>query len=439
MRWHAFLQRTLTATATAAAGGAATAVTANPVLGAAAAAAASKSTEELLAEFLPAQKEALDTLVERTRGIESLLGAVHSNIEAMIDRDWQAALLSIADAAKHPERAQGELHVARRRLFDAWGGANTNAKRAQISQELSVVYGLLGEPDDSREWLFRSYSEASEALVDSISETWDSIDHMPRVKARRKAGGSGAELVSVYLSEKEDLARAGSLDVALSAGLLRDPRRYEVGAFSGWLRAEPLITGLKALAEARVALVELQFSCAVAQMPRPWTTPNGADISVFRHPRLGTQNGISMYAGSQRLTILSNAPTPMRPVELLHKIADWTFVLSAPPGKSPNVFVSGSSAELGAWNVELAVPLERVDKTDLWECRIAAYDADRTKPVEYRYFCVPKKGGRLIWESGKKRRLKAPEPPFSQAYSAWRFRSDRWRGTQKKGKKDPTG
>ena len=415
MSWQAFLQKTLTASATAAAGSAATAITANPVLGAAAGAAARKSTEQLLAEFLPAQQEALGTLVEQTRGIEKLLGSVQSDLRTMMDRDWQAAHLSIADAAKHPERAHEELHVARRRLFDAWGGANSYAKRSQVSQELSVVYGLLGEPDDSHEWLFQAYSEETKALADSINQTWEATADLPRIKVRRKPGGLDDLSVWIYLSEKEQLERDGGL---------------YVGEFKGCVSADPLMTALDALAETRVALVGLRFACAIAQMPRPWDKPEGVDVCVFG--RSPSQRGISVYAGSQRLTFLVEKPAPMRAVELLNEIVHWWLNLAAPPGKSPQVFVTGSSPELGSWHEELAVPLERLSDKQ-FNCALDVYDHDRSDPVEYKYLCLPKPGAPAIWERGKTRRLK-PATLYSDGRTT-RFTKDSWRVKRQKPKK----
>jgi hypothetical protein len=90
----------------AAAGGGVAVAFVNPALGAVVGPAAQATTEQLLEQMLPAQQKALDELLERTRGMESLLGEVRSSLQSLVDGPWNTALLHIEDAENHPLRSE---------------------------------------------------------------------------------------------------------------------------------------------------------------------------------------------------------------------------------------------------------------------------------------------------------------------------------------------
>jgi hypothetical protein len=392
------------AVATTMAGTAAAAVTANPLLAAAAGEAAKSGTEQLLNEFLPAQKEALDRLAERTSAIERLLGDVHSDVQALMDGPWQAAWLHIADAARHPNRARAELHLARHSLYLAWGSASSNAKRAQISQELSVVHALLGEWDDSRQWLFQSLSKASDALADGVAGVIESAAGLPRVTDRVKGdhpifADVPADVLAIYF----DLERRPTLCV----------------------RPEPLLTALDRLAETRVDLSALRSACAVAGMPASWREPESANVLGALWD--ATYPQVELRVGSRHLMVRgSHRSLPMRPVQRLNEIGRWRFSVKLIPFEGPvRVFVSGSSPELGAWSEDRAVPLWPEPGRLPWIGTIHTLDSDRDEPVEYKYFCVLRPGASAVWEDGPARRL--PPASLDRLGAPQRVATDLWR------------
>ena len=316
MRWLLFLRRVLSASAEAAAGSAAVVATANPVLGPSAGAAAKTAIEQVLEEFLPAQEQALDTLLERTSTLQGLIDAVQSDVRTLRHAPSETARLHVEDAAKHPATAQDHLILARNALYEAWGSAGNSATRALVAQELSAVYALLARAaanaveqhdaeEDSRDWLFRSYRQAKAAASDMV-----------------------ATVVAL-----------------LRVSLLVDEPRWQA---------------LKTLADMRVELLRLRLICAEVGMPEPWPDTGAYDWSLdggrARIDFLGRNQGpfVSLDAG---VVYQVNTSEEMAAL-LLSPIGEWCFRLTDVPFAAPaQVFVSGNSTELGEWREQRAVPL----------------------------------------------------------------------------------
>lgn len=182
--WPKFLNQLLTASLTAAAGSAAnaatTAATASPIVGAAADAAARKATDQLLGQFLPAQQEALQRIEGMTREIYALVDGLDARVKAHQSGPGRAALLHMEDAARHPEHAVEELQTARRLLYEAWGAASDASQRSFAAQQLSAVYALLGNHEDSSRWLERSLPDMDLAVEDAILDLCDILPSFPR-------------------------------------------------------------------------------------------------------------------------------------------------------------------------------------------------------------------------------------------------------------------
>jgi hypothetical protein len=407
MRWLRFLQRTAGLSAGAAAGAAVTAAATNPVIGAAAGVATAKSVEELIAEFLPAQQQALDELVERTRGIERLLGTIHSDIQTLLDAPWRAALLHIEDAARHPERAPFELQLARNALYLAWGSANKSAKRALIAQQLSAVYALLGEREDGLTWLYRSYAEACNDLGELVASLIASIPELPRVKSPVPGRSSEDTL---------DILRTGDWELELV-------RR---------VRAEPLVTALGVLAQTRLDLYELRLLCALADVPEPWIEDPSAAFVGYG----GYRSFLWMASDTEKYWV--RGPGSAGPVELLLRLTDLTLRCQDVPVTSPGkLFVTGASPQLGRWREDQSVPLQyeyesytgpfrgwadyekknrsvpgntsspdsQVPARCPWSYTMYLRRDAQPEPVEYRYFYVESPGAERVWEPGPARCL----------------------------------
>src|SRR5205823_14731854 len=153
LRWPASLTKVLSTTASVAAGGFVAAHTASPFAGKIAEAATKTTIEELLRQYLPAQRDALQELTEITRDVRELIAGTRAEVGVLLDTPWQTALLHMEYASQHPEQATDELEITRRKLFEAFAGAKAHAKRALIAQQLSAVYALIGQYKDSQSWL----------------------------------------------------------------------------------------------------------------------------------------------------------------------------------------------------------------------------------------------------------------------------------------------
>jgi 4-alpha-glucanotransferase len=78
-----------------------------------------------------------------------------------------------------------------------------------------------------------------------------------------------------------------------------------------------------------------------------------------------------------------------------------------------NLFVSGSSKELGAWDVNKAVPLNFTGQ-DEWQVKVKIDTAGK-QPVEYKYFIREAATGAIYWEQGKNRVLEVEPSRFKTA------------------------
>jgi hypothetical protein len=388
MHWLSFLQQTVITGAGAAAGVVGTAVSANPLLGAAASAAAQKSTEELLAEFLPAQQDALDELAERTQRIESILGDVRTDVRALTDAPWRAALLHIEDAASHPDAASVELALARNLLYEAWGASPRAASRALIAQQLSVVYGLLGAPQDSHQWLHRSCRQSSMAVADELGRVRADVGRLPLKKASpRKRITAPSDKLRLYLFHPKQ------------------------GLFL--VESKPLGTALVALARGVIDFYRLRLLCATTGMREPW--PTRSSLSESDAWTMSPSFPYDIFVSTRGAEGLWMADGPAAAVAkgILEdeELPEFTFRLGKVPGDLPEsarFFINGSTPELGEWDPERAIPLEHVDDRDgdRWEAEVRLPLHPKGEPPRYRFLYVPQPGAPAVPEGGPPRKLR---------------------------------
>ena len=398
----------------AAAGGAATGATANPLAGAAAGAAARKTTEELLTELLPAQQQALEELLERTQGMEMLLGSIRSDITTLLDVPWRTAHLHMEYAARHADQATDELRVARNYLYEAWSASTASARRALIGQELTLVYALCGELADSREWLWRSYEEQEKAVREAAMSLISTIDDLPHLRPIRT-------------TKTRNLFEPGSLHVQSST-----PHNF-------FTPPEPLCTSLRALVGSLTDGYLLRLSCALARIPKPWPAhPSTLDVEGGWSPRGSCPTPfVKVYTGRRGWGMtgftVSGEPDSPLPVDELSEITGWHFTVRHVPFTPPlQLFVSGSSPELGQWRVDQAMPMKYSPgplNPDGWSTSLLTLESDRPEPVQYKYLHVPEPGGLPIWEDGPNRLIELHYPFGGRDPGRLRFRTahDDWR------------
>jgi Starch binding domain len=387
MRWLSFLQQTVITGAGAAAGVVGTSVTANPLLGAAAGAAAKRSTEELLAEFLPAQQDALDELAERTQRIESILGDVRTDVRALTDAPWRAALLHIEDAATHPDAAPAELALARNLLYEAWGASPRAASRALIAQQLSIIYGMLGAPQDSHQWLHRSCRQSSMAVADELGHLRADVGRLPLKKAPRKLGTLPSDKLRLYLFHPKS------------------------GFFL--VESKPLGTALVAVARSVIDFYRLRLLCATTGMREPWPTRNSLSESDAWTMFPAWPHDILISTRGEEGLWMVDGPAAALAKSILEEkeLPEFKFRLGKVPSDLPEsarFFISGSTPELGEWDPERAIPLEHVEdrRGDRWEAEVRLPAHPRSEPPRYHFLYVPEPGAPAVPEGGPPRKLR---------------------------------
>src|SRR6201994_1215244 len=344
MRWSSYLTKVLSSTVGAAAGGFVAVHSGSPVVGQAAETAARTSIEELLTEFLPAQQDALEQLTEITRDVREIVSGIRADVEVLLDTPWQAALLHVEYAAQHSAQAATELDIARQKLFEAYAGARTHAKRAFIAQQLCAVYALMGQDQDSKSWLFRSYPEEAAAVNESVEEVAKALSDVPyerRMKLRPTGPFGGP--------------RPGYIEIRPGAlfGEKPDPR----GA--GVVRQERVEPALMSLARLTMEMLVLRGTCAKAGMPEPWPSVPGADAK-YLWPSGGS---LELRVNSARYLFTAprdNFGRPWYAVGIYRNARQVRF-RSLGTGSHANLsnplYVFGSTPELGNWDVRRAIPL----------------------------------------------------------------------------------
>jgi hypothetical protein len=149
---------------------------------------------------------------------------------------------------------------------------------------------------------------------------------------------------------------------------------------------------------------------ALADVPGVWLDPEGWSILGSVLPGA---SAMTVYVNSKGYQLTTGEC--LQGAELLHEaVCELAFDLTdsgcTPPAQ---VFVSGSSAELGRWREDRAIPLQASERPGSefpsdWRRRIHVLNSD--EPVEYKYFMVTEPGGSPILEHGPNRTLPPPQP-----------------------------
>lgn len=154
-------------------------------------------------QFMEAENSILSRIDEMNREMRGRLVDLQAGVDALLDKDYRAALLHLEEAARVPERAPGELQAARSKLFDAWGAANTPMRKYLVAQHLAVVYALLDDADMVKRWLTSSLEQMQAEVSGQVSRLHsDVVGYL--VNPRRSLRNAGKDAlhfkVQVYAS-----------------------------------------------------------------------------------------------------------------------------------------------------------------------------------------------------------------------------------------------
>jgi hypothetical protein len=191
MSWSSFV-RSILSTAAGTAAGAATLPAGGPIAAAVANKAATNAAEAIMDQFMEAENSILSRIDEINREMKGRLVDLQAGVDALLDKDYRAALLHLEEAARVPERAPGELQAARSKLFDAWGAANTPIRKYLVAQHLAVVYALLNDSDMVKRWLMSSLEGVQAEVSGQVSRLHPVVvGHL--ANPRRSSGNAGKD------------------------------------------------------------------------------------------------------------------------------------------------------------------------------------------------------------------------------------------------------
>lgn len=300
MDWPSYLRKVVSRSAVAAAGAAAgmAAAAGGPMAVVSAKAAAEKVSDDLLAQFLGAHDDQMQRIEELSLEMRGRLTGLQNTVGGLLDAPWRTALAHIEEAGRRPSSRAQELELARIRLFDAWGVAESLLERDPrsldpaalrcplIAQQIAAVYSFLGEPQNTGYWLANAYRASRKQLDNQVGWLYDIF-----VQKMKGAKGLSSRQVlptsiSVYSRDWESKdplwVGAGGGRAATSLEIVRVKRDLD---FEGRL----------------TALVELD---AEAQLLRLACLDAGADGTALRpgtEPRLASMH--SVRDGERRVLI----------------------------------------------------------------------------------------------------------------------------------------
>lgn len=274
-----------------------------------------------------------------------------------------------------------------------------------------MVYALLGQYEDSRDWLYRSYPAACADVDDAVDRVIASFAALPKVKSSVKGAVGEA-----------------SIPGGMVAIFQQTPPRQRIAAGSHppgtrlvrCVRTEPLQSALTALAQAKLAVVNLRSACLE-------TDSRGVDAYEIPSRVEAGDAMILVPSQSKRwdsYIVCGPDGRAFAPAAVLADIWTWRVtVVDVPVKRRAKVFVSGSIPEFGGWRRDRALPLIKTEPG-----RWYSWHTQAAQPVEYAYFIVTP-GAKPIWEPGPRRTL---------AHLDGIEVVDRWRrkGKAKRGKSD---
>lgn len=266
--------RSILSTAAGTAAGVATLPAGGPVAAAVANKAATAATEAVMDQFTEAENSILSRIDEMNREMRGRLVDLQAGVDALLDKDYRAALLHLEEAARVPERAPGELQAARSKLFDAWGAANTPTRRYLVAQHLAVVYALLGDANMVKRWLRSSLVDVQAEVSGQVSRLHPAVvGHL--VNPRRSSGNARKDALHFRVQVNAQSGRKISMDQARNA--VRHPfvvpknesdLVFEVQSWEGFIPRNADLEGwLSGLAELDAESAGACRLCEVAKVP----------------------------------------------------------------------------------------------------------------------------------------------------------------------------
>ena len=183
MDWPSYLRKVVSTAAGAAAGVAAG--VGGPIAAASANVAAEKVSDDLLKQFLGAHDDQMQRIEEISLEMRNQLIGLQNTVGGLLDAPWRTALAHIQEASRRPLRRAQELELARIRLFDAWGLAESLLERDPrsldpaalrcplVAQQIAAVYSFLGEPQNTVYWLEAAYTTSRNQLDNQVGVVHD--------------------------------------------------------------------------------------------------------------------------------------------------------------------------------------------------------------------------------------------------------------------------
>ena len=124
---------------------------------------------------MEAETSIIGRIDEMNREMRGRLVDLQTGVDALLDKDYRAAILHLEEASRTPARAPGELQAARSKLFDAWGAASTPMRKYLVAQHLAVVYGLLDDTEMVRRWLKTCLEQVQAEVSGQVSRLHQSV------------------------------------------------------------------------------------------------------------------------------------------------------------------------------------------------------------------------------------------------------------------------
>lgn len=303
MDWPSYLRKVVSTAAGATAGVAAGA--GGPI----AVASAKVAADDLLEQFLGAHADQMQRIEEISLGMRDQLMGLQNTVGGLLDAPWRTALAHIREAGRRPLRRAQELELARIRLFDAWGLAESLLERDPrsldpaalrcplVAQQIAAVYSFLGEPENTVYWLETAYTASRSQLDNQVGVVHDIFGQKMKgayeILSRRWSKGYRDMKVTVLSSDPESKdplwVRAPGSPLTRVVNFPKPPGGGLRKQYSKtiWVKADIDFAGrLMALVALDAEAQLLRLACldagADGNSLRPGTEPRAASIDSAR-------------------------------------------------------------------------------------------------------------------------------------------------------------
>ncbi len=275
-----------------------------------------------------------------------------------------------------------------------------------------MVVLLLGNADQSRTWLFRSYEPtvaAKNEMIDAVARSLIALKFDRRtLKAPRPPvvyGGSGSWQARLRSDKR---VPAGLVHVDL-----RTPWHYRTSEEKRIFRegrlvkAERIMPALNALADTTVDAMRLWTTCADLGMPSaepPQVSVGLTDYWPGSTRRYQTQ-ALNLMSGSGfdiELPSDLGLPSAFNEVsQVRFEVGNVPTDITGDPlamGGERRMYIAGDCAELGRWDLERAVPLHYQQEVNVWIRTMRILTSEHE--VDYKYVRLSSgRQGPACWEA----------------------------------------